>query len=237
MSFYARFADHYEAVFPFQEETYAFLRGSFPPGTGRILDAGCGTGHYCGRLAADGFLAIGIDLDPEMIRVATARYPAAEFHRMDILDAGSLPPGLDAAFCIGNTAAHLAPAESVRLAAGIRGVLAPGGVWIVQVVNWDFILGRAAFQFPPKVMAGAGVTFHREYRDISEAGLSFLTRLTAGEQTLFEGKIRLYPCRSSDYIRLHEGQGFRLRGHFGNFTRAPFRPEVYSGSVFVFEKI
>ncbi len=236
MSFYSQFADYYEAVFPFQEETYAFLQSCLPGGSRRILDAGCGTGHYCGRLAAEGYEAIGIDLDPEMIRVAQARYPTPTFRCLNMLEIGALPPPFDAAFCIGNTAAHLTGEETARLLDGLVASVRPGAPWIVQMVNWDYMLQRPSYQFPPKVMAEAGVTFLREYREISEARLRFCTRLVAGDRTLFAGEVWLYPMRAMDYIRLHERHGFRLTGHYGDFKRSPFNPDAYSGSVFVFEK-
>ncbi|MBI4537504.1 MAG: class I SAM-dependent methyltransferase [candidate division NC10 bacterium] len=236
MSFYSQFADHYEAVFPFQEETYAFLKSCLPADTRRILDAGCGTGHYCGRLAADGYEAVGVDLDPEMIRVAQSRYPAPAFRCMNMLEVGTLPPPFDAAFCIGNTAAHLAGEASARLLEGLARVLRPGAVWIVQTVNWDYILQRSSYRFAPKVMAAAGVTFLREYREISESRLRFCTRLVAGDRTLFDGEVWLYPMRAMEYIDLQERHGFRLAGHYGDFKGGPFNPDAYSGSVFVFEK-
>jgi SAM-dependent methyltransferase len=236
MSFYSQFADYYEAVFPFQEETYVFLKGCFPAGGRRILDAGCGTGHYCGRLAAEGYEAVGIDLDPQMIRVAQSRYPAPAFRCMNMLDIETLAPGFDAAFCIGNTAAHLTGEESAQLLTGLAAILRPGGSWIVQTVNWDFILARTSYQFPPKVMAETGVTFLREYRDISPSRLRFCTQLVAGDRILFAGEVWLYPVRAADYLQLHAAHGFRLVGHYGDFKRSPFTPEVFSGSVFVFEK-
>jgi SAM-dependent methyltransferase len=98
VSFYSQFAEHYEAVFPFQDATYAFLKSCLPPGARRVLDAGCGTGHYCGRFAADGLEAVGIDLDPEMIAIARKHYPAPAFHCLNMLDVETLPSPFDLAF-------------------------------------------------------------------------------------------------------------------------------------------
>lgn len=234
MSFYSQFADHYEAVFPFQEETCAFLKSGFPPAGRRILDAGCGTGHYCGRLAAEGYAAVGIDLDPEMIRVARARYAAPEFHCLNMLEVGGLTRPFDAVFCIGNTAAHLTQKEFRRFVAGVRSALAPGGAWIFQVMNWDFILTQATYRLPPRPAGETGAVFSREYHDISDSRLRFRTRLASAEATLFEGEVWLYPLRTDELLRIHREADFALVGHYADFKRSPFRPKVYSGSVFVF---
>jgi len=73
--FYSDFADDYEEIFPFRENTYKFISKMIDSGKKDILDIGCGTGHYCGRFAGDGFDACGIDLDREMINTARKKYP------------------------------------------------------------------------------------------------------------------------------------------------------------------
>jgi 2-polyprenyl-3-methyl-5-hydroxy-6-metoxy-1,4-benzoquinol methylase len=135
MSFYSEFAEHYETIFPFREEVHAFLRQSFPEAGRRILDAGCGTGDYCGRFAAEGFEACGVDLDPAMIKAARMRYPAATFHCLDMMEIAGLGSAFDLMFCIGNTAAHLPQAAFARFVQAVKGILRPGGRWIFQVVN------------------------------------------------------------------------------------------------------
>ena len=84
MSFYEQFAAHYEKIFPFRETTWEFLRSRLPD-QGRILDLGCGPGHYAGRFAAeDRLTAWGIDLDPAMVQAARENYPAAQFAVLDL---------------------------------------------------------------------------------------------------------------------------------------------------------
>ena len=171
MPFYAAFAEHYEAIFPFSATVYALLRRYISPEHRRCLDVGCGTGHYCGRLAADGFDAVGIDLDAAMIAQAQRRYPQATFHALNMLDIASLVSTagelrFDAAFCIGNTAAHLTQAQFAQFLDSVQAVLEPGAPWILQVMNWDYVLERDAFTFPV-IEAPQGLTFHRAYRDIS----------------------------------------------------------------------
>jgi SAM-dependent methyltransferase len=235
MGFYSDFAEYYEAVFPFREEVYAFVRRRLPPGARRVLDIGCGTGHYCGRLAADGFEAVGIDLDPKMIEVATARYPAATFHQLDMRDVSRLPRGVQAAFCIGNTLSHLPHADYPRLLGSLADTLTPGAAWIFQVMNWDYILDRGSYTFKPRGLADE-VVFERAYRDLSEAQVRFVTRLLVRGREVFAGEARLYPVRSQTYQRLHRAAGFDAIEHLGDFSGIPFAADADSGNVFVFRR-
>lgn len=51
-----------------------------------ILDAGSGNGRVAGYLARAGHQAMGIDLDPHLVEVATAKYPEAHFEVADLAD-------------------------------------------------------------------------------------------------------------------------------------------------------
>lgn len=234
MTFYSQFAEYYEAVFPYRDEVAAFLRSYIPDGSRRILDAGCGTGHYCGRLAAEGFEVVGIDLDPRMIDVARTKYPAPTFRCMNVLDVGALPKPFDLVFCLGNVAPHLTQEEFARFAGGVATILRPGGVWIFQIVNWDYILAHGPYAFRPRKLGLGDAVFLREYREVSESRVRFLTRLVAEDRTVFEGDVWLYPLRTDAYLRLHEEHGFELVDHFADFQRTPYAETSDAGSVFVF---
>jgi SAM-dependent methyltransferase len=234
MSFYSDFADHYERVFPFREEAYGFLRQHLPR-SGRILDAGCGTGHYCGRLAADGFDAVGIDLDPKMIEVARARYPRATFLQLDMREIARLPGSLEGAFCIGNTVSHLSRDELGAFLRDLAQRLAPDASWIVQPMNWDYILERGGYAFQPR-RVGEAVTFERAYTDLSEERVRFSTRLLVQGAPVFEGDVWLHPIRTADYRQLHAVAGMDAVAQFGDFQEGPFDPHGNTGNVLVFKK-
>jgi len=236
VSFYSDFAEYYEAVFPYRDEVYAFLKSYVPEGPRRILDAGCGTGHYCGRLAADGFEVVGVDLDPQMIEMARRTYPGPTFHCADILEIGTLPPPFDLVFCIGNVAPHLTQDDFTRFVGEVWRILRPGGLWTFQIVNWDYVLTHGSYPFRPRKLGGGEAVFLRDYSDVSETRVRFLTRLVAGERTLFAGDVWLYPLRTDAYLRLHHDRGFSLVGHFTDFQRAPYVSASDAGSVFVFKK-
>lgn len=232
MSFYSDFAGYYEAVFPFEEGIYSFLREHAPAGARRVLDIGCGTGEYCGAFTSDGLEAVGVDLDPEMIEVARERYPGASFHVLDARDVAGLDGPFDMCFSIGNVVSHLEQDALPRFLEAVGGLLGRSGVWILQVVNWDHILKRPAYRFPD--VAVAGVVFTREYPEVSGDRLRFVTRLSKEEATVFEGAVWLYPLRASACLELHAAAGFDLLGHYGSFRGTPFDPGAESSSVYVF---
>ena len=73
------------------------ILAQYPVGT--ALDAACGTGRHTKYLASLGQQVIGIDTTPEMLELAAAKVPAAQFQTAD-LAAIPLPDGeMDTAVC------------------------------------------------------------------------------------------------------------------------------------------
>jgi len=78
-----------------------------PPGNGRILDAGCGTGRHACALAAHGYTVVGADIDEEMLGLAR---PTAQTARADVRFActpfrtisDAVGGGFDGVYCIGS---------------------------------------------------------------------------------------------------------------------------------------
>jgi SAM-dependent methyltransferase len=233
MSFYSRFASYYESVFPFSQGVYTLLRHHMPALPAAVLDVGCGTGHYAGVLAEEGYEAVGVDLDAGMVAYAQSHYPGAMFHVMNMLDIGSLGRVFGGIFCIGNTAAHLNRAQFSGFLDQVQGILAPGGSWVLQVMNWDYVLTQESVTLP-LIEAEGGIVFRRAYRDISEAQVTFETRLEVNGEVIFEDATPLYPLRSDDIVALHDQRGFHLAAHQGSYDGAPFDPARFSANIFVF---
>jgi SAM-dependent methyltransferase len=236
MSFYSEFADHYEAVFPFREAVLAFVTAHLEPGRQRILELGCGPGHYAGRLVELGHEVLGLDLDSQMIAAARTGYPAVRFLCRDMSDLeGLAPPAFDLAFCLGNVAAHLPRERVPRFLGRLAGILRPGGIWMLQTVNWDRILQHAHYRFPDRRLAG-DLVFQREYRDIGPRRLRFLARLHRPGRTVFTGEVELFPVRAEEYLRWHEAAGFVCEGHYGDYDRRACDPRNAPASILVFRR-
>lgn len=93
---------------------------------GRLLDAGCGPGHWTEFLGRDGREARGIDLSVEFIATAKSRHPGIAFEvgsfRELPLDSGSVG-GILAWYSL----IHTPPADLPEIFVEFARVLAPGG--------------------------------------------------------------------------------------------------------------
>jgi len=236
MSLYSKFAPYYEQIFPYREATYQFLKSFVPQRGSKILDAGCGNGHYAGAFSSDGYPATGIDLDKEMIDAASRQHPSARFEVIDLREIANLEQKFDLVFCIGNTAAHIRQDQFRDFLGKLNTCLTVGATWIVQVVNWDFILQNASFRFPQIRIAGDTLIFLREYRDISSCSLTFHTTLKSLNAILFEESVTLYPIRQNELIDAHLSNGFELIGHFSDYIRNEFNINTFSGQIQVWRK-
>lgn len=237
MSFYAAFAEHYESVFPFREEVYRFLQSVSSDDAERILDIGCGSGHYCGRWAADAVAMIGIDLDRAMIAAAQQSYPQATFRILDMTALARLDGHFDTAFCIGNVLAHLAQEALPAFLDGLHHRLRPGAIWILQTVNWDRWRGAGRVDFPDRSVSAKDLTLRRSYEEMTAERVRFRIALARNEELLFEGETWLHPLYAEDSIAVHAERGFRLRHRFGDFDRAAYDPEASPAHVAVFERL
>ena len=79
---WSAYYDEPNTLIDFEEPvTRSFLK-DLP--TGRALDAACGTGRYAAYLISLGHDVIGVDSSPEMLAVAKAKVPGADFRAGDL---------------------------------------------------------------------------------------------------------------------------------------------------------
>jgi ubiquinone/menaquinone biosynthesis C-methylase UbiE len=118
------------------------------PRPGRLLDLGCGTGRLLLVMARWGWWTLGVDLSPEMLRVAADKARSAqvevELLRANIAELDCLSEnGFDAVACLFSTLGMvLGQKERQRVAAQAFRVLRPGGRFLLHVHNrwfnaWD----------------------------------------------------------------------------------------------------
>jgi SAM-dependent methyltransferase len=179
------------------------------PGSGRVVELGCGTGISTQILSETGYDVLGIDLSPEMLAIAARRAPRAELRQGSIWDA-ELPR------CIGVTAIgevinyaadERASAERLpELFERIHAALRPDGVLL-----FDFATpGRGTLrQGGPQVRAGEDWRIQSEaVEDAAAKTLERRTTITVGDRRRKEvHRLRLY---EPEVVRESlEGLGFR----------------------------
>jgi ubiquinone/menaquinone biosynthesis C-methylase UbiE len=100
--------------------------GGLSPGA-RVADLGCGSGVFSDRLRRRNFECTGVDLSPNLIRIARARYPGIEFLEGDIEHLPFADASFDCVLLAG--VLHHLPDRS-KCVAVIKRILKPGGRFV-----------------------------------------------------------------------------------------------------------
>jgi glycine/sarcosine N-methyltransferase/sarcosine/dimethylglycine N-methyltransferase len=203
-------------------------------GARRLLDVGSATGHHAAHLAGLGYAVVGVD--PSAAMVERARALTAGRQGVEFVQAGfgglrtSVAEDLDAVLCLGNTLPHVGSQEGLLAAlADIAAVLRPGGLLILQQLNYDRILARRQ-RFLGQT---AGATAEREFLffrfyDYADAGLTFnmliQQRPKGGAWEWRLESTRLYPVLSSHLAEALSRTGFDAGQTFGNYAADRFDP-------------
>ena len=112
-----------------QPVVWSLLEGIAP---GRALDLACGTGRHARRLVELGHVVEGVDLTPEMLRVAAESIPQASFRVGDLRSIPAESGAYDLVVC-GLALAHVPDLRGA--AAEMARVLREGGTAIVSVLH------------------------------------------------------------------------------------------------------
>lgn len=98
--------------------------------SGQICDLGCGPGQVARYLHSQGADACGIDLSPEMVKIARALNFGVSFDQGDMLDLQRVPNGSFAGIAAFYAIVNLSEDELPVALAEMRRVLIPGG-WLL----------------------------------------------------------------------------------------------------------
>lgn len=231
--FYSSISKYYAEIFPFQPVQLQFVKSRVGELAGKqLLDIGCATGELAIQLAQNGTFVTGIDLNEDLLSQAQAKIGFEDFQtanpkfqkgNMLELKTDFQPGQFDGVLCFGNTLVHLQTPELVQqMLNGVFAVLKPGGHFLLQILNYDYILNEPVSELP--VIDTENIRFTRKYR-FPESGslISFQPELLIkSENKTIKNETPLLALQSRELTELLQNTGFSEIELFSNFKQEPF---------------
>jgi len=243
MGFYEEIAGQYDHMTRFHErmdkETAMLKRWIERYGFSTALDVACGTGLHAIALARLGIQAAGADISEAML--AKARSHAHEFGVQILWIQASmqelrqhLHAEYQAIFCLGNSLPHLLQQADLEAAcANFYHLLSPGGVLVLQLLNYHRILTEQ--DRIVGIHRQGDATYIRFY-DFSPGRLMFnLLTIHFHHETCTHAlhSTPLYPYRQDELERHLSTHGFIDLESYGDMQFHPFEEQVSTNLVIV----
>jgi len=143
-----KLAENYERV-PF-ETVYAEVLPLLPTAAGRVLDIGAGTGRDAAALAGRGHLVTAVEPVPQLRQQSLRLHGDAAVRWVDdaLPELSTLTGEFDLVL-ISAVWMHLDAGERATAMAGVRRLLAPGGLAVITLRHGPVPPGRRMFEVPP----------------------------------------------------------------------------------------
>ena len=232
--FYSSISKYYSEIFPYQSAQLQFVKNRVGELTGKnILDIGCATGELAFQLSRTGAVVTGIDINEDLLGQAKVgksgcggfRTANPQFQPGDILDLEKdfLPGQFDVVLCFGNTLVHLQTVELIQqMLKGVFAVLKPGGQFMLQILNYDYILTEQVTGLP--FIETENIRFIRKYRfEENNPIIHFQTELVLKkENKTISNETPLLALQSAELIGLLQNAGFKEIELFSSFKLESF---------------
>jgi 2-polyprenyl-3-methyl-5-hydroxy-6-metoxy-1,4-benzoquinol methylase len=226
--FYSSISKYYSEIFPYQPIQLQFVKSRAGELNGKqILDIGCATGELAFQLANAGAVVTGIDLNEDLLGQAktTKIHQNLQFQTGNMLELETdFQPGqFDTVLCFGNTLVHLQTVELIhQMMMGVFAVLKPGGQFLLQILNYDYIIGESITELP--LIETENIQFIRKYRfEENNPLVRFQTELVLKkENKSVLNETPLFALQSAELIGLLQNAGFKEIELFSSFKSEPF---------------
>jgi glycine/sarcosine N-methyltransferase len=206
------------------------------------LDAGCGTGFHSLLLAQLGVDVTAVDGSKEMIvrlnHMARERNVALHGSVSSFQNLSKTVPSVfDAVFCLGNSLGHLLTKKDLnRTFHEFANVLKPGGVLVLQMLNYERILRRR--ERIQSVKQADGKTFVRFY-DYEKRQLLFHIVTISQQDGMLNHELQstpLYPWARNELDSGLLNNGFKRIKHFGNIKLEKYNSQTSTDLVVITSK-
>ena len=213
-----------------------------------VVDLGCGPGEHVARFAYEGWRALGIDRSPAQIEDARTHHPTIAFEVGPMEELANLTDArFGAALCLGNALPSLDDAQMDQLLAALSNGLLPGGVFLVQWIDYAPILAGTKRALPVAVRPGTDgseIVFIRVYApDPDPRFVHFLPttlELPADGETSLQLKsghrIRHRGWTADEMTSRLRAHGFVSVDQYGGLDGAPHEPGRSQDVVLVAKK-
>lgn len=226
--FYTSISKYYSEIFPYQPMQLEFVKNKAGELAGKqILDIGCATGELSFQMANARAKVTGIDLNEDLLSQAKSNkiHPNLHFQTGNMLDLKTdfQPDKFDVILCFGNTLVHLQTHELIQqMLKGVFTVLKPGGQFLIQILNYDYILGEHISALP--TIETENIRFIRNYRfEENNPLIQFQTKLVlVKEEKTIKNDTQLFAMKSDELTELLKTAGLTDINLFSNFKQEPF---------------
>ncbi len=238
--FYTSISKYYSEIFPYQPMQLQFVKNRVGELSGKqILDIGCATGELAFRLASEKVNVIGIDLNEDLLAQAAGRsgfrstdsnkreseFTPPVFQMINMLELETDFPEkqFDTVLCFGNTLVHLPSISLMRqMLDGVFTVLKPGGYFLMQILNYDYVLSEPISDLP--IIDTENIRFVRKYAIVENNPIiRFQTQLEVKKEVrTVSNETPLFALKSNDLTDMMKDTGFLEIELFSNFKQEPF---------------
>jgi len=198
------------------------------------LDVACSTGFHVIMLRRLGLDAVGIDASPKMIEKArtnsitcgvTVEYILGDFTNMS----KRFSEGFDLITCLGDTVAHLKSAQDLRkLFQEVYKSLNPGGLFVIQSRNYDFITKHhARFTPPTGARNGTEETLFFRLLDFNPKSLNLSIAKFRWHENRWESSVHtteIYPHLKREIESILKSVGFSKSEAYRNYNFEDYDP-------------
>ena len=205
-----------------------FIRGALDlPAGARVLDLACGIGRHAIGMAALGFETTGVDFNAQYLEIARA---AAEARGLSVrwiagdMRALAFEREFRGVYSFFTSFGYFSDAENEHVLAGLARALVPGGRFLIDMVNRDFILTHPQQRTWNQREDGALL--------MEEIALDLVRSRVVSRQTLIEPAgarvtkefdLRAYTC--AELTALCDRHGLAVRAVWGGADRSPYSAE------------
>ena len=222
----------YDAWAAYYRDLLLDASGETPKRLGRVVECACGTGSITARLAAFGFQMLGVDLSPQMLRVAERKMRdfgvsvplvCQDMTRLDV------PGRAGAVLCTCDGLNYLRePGDVLKFFERCRSVLKPGGLLCLDVSTRAKLQGQIGNAFLGEERPGMAYLWQNTWNDETQSvrmDITFFVQEADGRYRRFREEHRLRAYSEAELREMLAAAGFDGVECFGEMTRRASQPE------------